>query len=45
MPKSNVGAYNEDKMNMKVAELESLKEAMKEKEDMMSIAYARIASL
>ena len=30
---------------MKLAELESLKETVKEREDMLSIAYAKIASL
>ena len=44
-PKARRIVYDEDEMNVKLAELESLKETVKEKEDMLRMAHAKIASL
>ena len=37
-------AYNEEELNMKLAELESLKETVKEKDELLNVANDKIAS-
>ena len=37
-------AYNEEELNMKLAELESLKETKKEKNELLNVANAKIES-
>ena len=44
-PKAKMNQYDEDEMSLKLAELESLKETVKEKEELLSMAYAKINSL